>query len=233
MAREEFIHRVWSAADQLAFPRGETGSPHPDRYTPTKGVARPQLWLTPKTLNGFNSEDFTDLPEEKQKELREAVGRFQEFAAEVSPEARVTRDQARRGRELLEQVLALVREVLLPAWGAALDELVDQVTTWSRHQDWAVKRDTKRVRETLLGAYEMPRLLIHSPDGRLLLDPITPFAGAADGLVELCVMPSYDSAKLIHLKDHWYLHPLSAEGRRQPLSEKTFRKAVQYLLQTA
>ena len=42
----------------------------------SRRLARAALWMTPKAVEGYDPEDFRDLPEDQQEELRNAVGRI-------------------------------------------------------------------------------------------------------------------------------------------------------------
>ncbi len=118
-------------------------------------------------------------------------------------------------------------------WLDAVEKIMQDVEAWSRKQDWALRRDPKVVEEDEIGEYTVPRLLIHTIDGRLLFDPITPFvSGGSTGLIELCVMPSYDSIKIVRLEDGWKMLPEKGDGEFVPFTEETFVETVRRLLKT-
>jgi hypothetical protein len=233
MTREAFIRDIWQADRLLAPPRVETDSPYLDTKVLAQALQNADLWLTVKAVEAFDPADFADVAKAQQEALRRAVARFRAVAAEVPAKEPAAPKQAERGREALQHVIAALRAIVLPEWSNALDDLIGNTENWAHHQEWAVKRDSKRLREPLLGTYEAPRLLIHTLDGRFLLDPITRFAAAAEGLVELCLMPSYDSAAVFRVAGQWYLRPFRAGGKQQRWSEETLRKAVHQLLQSA
>ncbi len=116
-------------------------------------------------------------------------------------------------------------------WVAAVDKLLQDAEAWSKKQDWATRRDPKTVNEEEIGEYTVPRLLIHSIDGRLLLDPLTPFAGGgARGVVEFCVMPSYDWVRIIRDQDGWKILPEARSDELRPLTEASFVETARQLL---
>ena len=117
-------------------------------------------------------------------------------------------------------------------WLAAIEKLMQDAEEWSRKQDWATRRDPKKIKERGLGEYIVPRLLIHSIDGRLLLDPMAGEVIGAKGRVELCVMPSYDSVVIARLDDGWKMLPQTGDGDLIPLTEETFVSTVRRLLAT-
>jgi hypothetical protein len=117
-------------------------------------------------------------------------------------------------------------------WVAAVEKLIQDAEAWSKKQDWATRRDPKTLKEKGQGEYIVPRLLIHTIDGRLLLDPIARDVMGATGLVELCVMPSYDSIKIVRFEDGWKMLPEKGDGEFTPLTEETFLATVLRLLKT-
>lgn len=232
MAREAFIRDVWRADRQAGPQQVQTESGDLDGNALAKALRSADQWLTPKAVEAFNSADFAGVSPERGAALQKAVERFREVAAAVPPNAAPKRQQAQLGRQRLEELVSALRTIIEPEWVAALENLVRLVETWARNRKWEVKRDTKQLSEALLRVYSVPRLLLHSPEGRLLLDPVTRFAAGAEGLVELCVMPSYDSAKIVYSEGDWHLQPLRATGRRQVLSEGSFVKIVRQLLES-
>ena len=116
-------------------------------------------------------------------------------------------------------------------WVTAVEQLIRETETWSQAQGWATRREPKTATEDRLGAYTVPRLLIHAPDGRLLLDPIARYVPDALGVVEFCALPSYDSVRLGRTGDGWLLHSDDADAR--PWSEEVFRETALRLLESA
>ena len=51
----------------------------------SRRLARAALWMTPKAVEGYDPEDFRDLPEDQQEGLRNAVGEFEPLADSVPP----------------------------------------------------------------------------------------------------------------------------------------------------
>ena len=118
-------------------------------------------------------------------------------------------------------------------WVAAVEQLVRDAEGWAQKQEWAVRRDVKTVREDRLGQYTVPRLLIHSTTGRLLLDPVVRYVPGAMGVVDLYVLPSYDSVMISRTDEGWHLHPIDPNGIPQAWSERAFVETAQQLMATA
>ena len=232
MAREAFIRSVWRAHRLLVAPRVSVDSPYLDPERVAKVIAKADVWLTPNLLEDFKPQDFADASPEQRAALQRAVEQFQEIARQVPPSGPAPKRQARLGRRYLLTVIEVLRQILLPEWLGALEKLCGEVEEWATRRDWAVKRDKKQLSEPLLGDYSAPRLLIHTLEARLLLDPITRFAAGAEGLAELCVLPSYDSAQILRHRNRWYIRLPDADSRSQMLSEATFVKTVRQLLKS-
>lgn len=121
-------------------------------------------------------------------------------------------------------------EAVRDEWTAAVDGLIADAEQWSKTQGWTTRRDPKTIAEEPLGPYVVPRLLIHNVDGRLLLDPVTRFVVGGLGLVEFCVLPSYDWAKVVRTPAGWQFHPANPNAPHRPWSEPDFLAAARELL---
>lgn len=124
-----------------------------------------------------------------------------------------------------------IREEERVSWIAELKSVVDQAEQWSRRQGWAVRRDSKPITEPMLGTYTVPVLLIHTPQGRLILDPIGRDIVGAEGRVDLCVMPSYDPVPLIKGDHGWEFWSPKSQSPGRSWSEADFVAVAQQLLQ--
>src|SRR5262249_41906726 len=60
-------------------------------------------------------------------------------------------------------------------WVTAVDRFMTEVEGWARKQEWATLRDPKTIDEDRIGAYTVPRLLVHAIFGRFLFDPVCRF----------------------------------------------------------
>jgi hypothetical protein len=118
----------------------------------------------------------------------------------------------------------------LDGWLGEIRQVFDQAKSWAEKREWATKEDEKRLTEDELGTYEVPVLLIHTPQGRLLLDPIARNVFDAEGRIDFCVMPSYDSVILVKNKGIWSFHSTVRNDLRQPWSEESFDHVARELL---
>jgi hypothetical protein len=118
-------------------------------------------------------------------------------------------------------------------WLAAVEQLVQDVEAWACKREWAVRRDVKTITEDRLGSYTVPRTLIHTPAGRLLLDPVARYVQGAQGLVDLYVLPSYDAVMIARNGNSWQLHTGGGNGTNRPWSEQAFEEIAGQLLATS
>jgi|SRR5579872_5651619 len=91
----------------------------------------------------------------------------------------------------------------LTDWVTEVNEVVQQVSAWAKANGWRTLTNHKVITEDFIGKYEVPRLLVHRPDGKLLLDPIARYVAGAAGRFELCAIPSYDSVLLVRADSGW------------------------------
>lgn len=124
------------------------------------------------------------------------------------------------------------REALRAEWLESVEAFIADAEAWSKKQGWATRRDPKTIDEESIGSYTVPRLLIHGVDGRLLLDPVTRFVVGGLGLVDFCVLPSYDWVKLVRTPAGWEFHPAQPDAPHRPWSEKAFVEVARELLAT-
>ena len=124
-----------------------------------------------------------------------------------------------------------VREAERASWIAELKSILDQAEQWARGQDWTVRRDSKPITEPMLGTYTVPVLLIHTPQGRLILDPIGRDIVGAEGRIDLCVMPSYDPMPLVKGEHGWEFWSPKSQATAGSWNEADFVAVAKQLLQ--
>jgi hypothetical protein len=131
------------------------------------------------------------------------------------------------------------RETLRAAWLNRLSALVDSVQGWAEELGWSTRRIDKQMKDSQLGPYEAPALILQQDLTRVLLDPIASSAPHTEGVVDLYRMPAYDDvASLYYYDDNWHVHDQAAgtssaatirEAQAKPLSMETFREVLEEL----
>jgi hypothetical protein len=104
-------------------------------------------------------------------------------------------------------------DLVLKGWLDCLGRLVADVQHWAGELDWSTRLISKKMKDSRLGTYSAPALIIQKETVRVLLDPIGRSAPGADGVVDLYLMPAYDDIASLYLVDDvWRMHYMFAEA---------------------
>src|SRR5690349_3999612 len=92
-------------------------------------------------------------------------------------------------------------------WLRRLDELLTRVKGWAEGAGWRTRVIEKSMRDTALGPYKAPAMLMQRETVEVILDPVGRFAPGTDGVVDLYLLPAYDDIARLYLVDGvWKLH---------------------------
>ena len=83
------------------------------------------------------------------------------------------------------------------AWVRFVEELVEEIKGWVQ-PEWSTRVVEKDMRDSVLGRYRLPSLLMQREIARVLPEPITRFAPGVDGVVDLYLMPAFDDIATIY-----------------------------------
>jgi len=98
-------------------------------------------------------------------------------------------------------------DVLRKEWIGRLSLLVNDIETWAKSFDWTVRRVDKSMKDSEIGSYRAPGLLLQKEFTRILLDPISRTTPGSEGLVDLYIMPAFDDIASIYYHDRrWNVH---------------------------
>jgi hypothetical protein len=92
-SREQFLANFRVARNLFAHPRVEADSPTIDTASISDALTRGALWLTPKSVEGFDAADFPELKADRQAELLDAVQAFKSVASQVPADQPLTKEQ--------------------------------------------------------------------------------------------------------------------------------------------
>jgi hypothetical protein len=230
MARQEFyddLRRVYG----LAFPTEvETAAPlvNPDEMR--RKLRGSPFWLAPKSVEAYHPEDFNDLDAGRQEELKRAVDTFGSIAKVVTRNAPLTEDQLREGLRAFATLLSIVRPLILQEWVAEVVRRVAEAEEWCASKEWLARRKSKSLKDKFLGSYDAPQLHVSAFDNHFLLAPVARFAPGTSGLLDLALLPSYDSVLVVHSAGQWRIDPVEADTRRRPWSKAAFIDTVTQLI---
>jgi hypothetical protein len=236
MPKDEFVQNLRLAASTVA-PSVHTDSEQLSARQISRRLARAALWMTPKAVEGYDPEDFRDLPKDQQEDLRNAVGEFKPLASSVPPDEPATDEQYKRGLELFTRIVSLVREPILAEWKDSVERIVAETEAWAVKHNWICRREKKTVSERLLDSYELSQLMIHADGSFIVLNPVARFVPGALGVVDLTLVPSYHFLSIPRKKDGWHLQMDPGRKGGLPVSkdwnENSFVEAVTWLRQRA
>ena len=134
-------------------------------------------------------------------------------------------------------------EELREQWLARLSGLVETIRDWAQDLDWSTRRIEKKMKDSQIGAYEAPALILQKETARVLLEPIARSAPGAEGVVDLYLMPAFDDVATLYFYDGgWQLHHASPgssaiatarEAEHRPLSKEAFRSVLEAMVRDA
>ena len=146
MSKQEFISNFRIAEEFLFFhPRVEADSAQFDTQAVAQKLALAlAIWLTPRSVRGFNAAEFPELGPDRRRELEQAVQAFLEVASQVPAKEPATLEQYDNGKaafakllEILEPYLAISDEEATVA--RILKTL--EFPSWSVNWDFELRSD--------------------------------------------------------------------------------------------
>lgn len=114
-------------------------------------------------------------------------------------------------------------------WLTLLDELFQDIASWSEDRDWLVHRDKKKLEEPF-GTYQAPYLAIRTPQGRFVVNPIARYVMSADGRVDMEAWPSFNRAVILRDGGKWKVRRDSTFARLMPWNRQMFLRLARELV---
>jgi hypothetical protein len=106
--KREFLRNFSIARNLFAHPQVESDSPNIDKEAIAGMLARAAIWLTPRSVAGFNAADFPELGPNRQKELQSAVEDFLSVANQVPADKPATDEQYRNASVAFMKLLDIL-----------------------------------------------------------------------------------------------------------------------------
>lgn len=110
--RRSFLDNLRVARNLFAHPQVHTDSAEIDAEKTAIALARAAIWLTPRSVAGFDIADFPELTEGQQIELQAAVKDFLSVANQVPADKPATIEQYRSACSTLQSILSLLNSYL-------------------------------------------------------------------------------------------------------------------------
>jgi hypothetical protein len=92
-SKEQFLANLRVARNLFVHSRVEADTPTIDTASISDALTRSALWLTPKSVEGFDAADFPELKTDRQAELLKAVQAFEAVASQVPADKPPTKEQ--------------------------------------------------------------------------------------------------------------------------------------------
>jgi hypothetical protein len=107
----------------------------------------------------------------------------------------------------------------LTRWVTRANELAAMISDWSRLEGWTIESETKLLSEKGIGDFQVPRLEITMPEGRVIFEPIGRTFGG--GLrIDLEGWPTLSRVKV--MGDDWRIITDSNVPLRVPWNRESF-----------
>lgn len=227
MAKEIFIDNLRTAARWLPRPtvNSELGK-RADAHLASV-LYSADVWLTSRSVDGFDPADYEDWPKREREQLAKDVADFLAIAMQVPANKPASEIQSRKARTHLEGAMEIVRRHLVREWRHAQDSMLSEAKAAAASKHWYVEQDEKDVSENLLGDYKAPRLRVRTPDKEVVLDPIAYFGSGRQGVVDLVVLPTYETEYLITFKNAcWQIVSRRGTFNSRPFTQRTFVNSI-------
>lgn len=142
--KQEFLTNLRIARNLYFHSRVEADSAAIDADTTQNQIARAAIWLTPKSVNGFDVADFSELGATRQRELQEAVQGFLNVAKQVPAQKTSTKSQLDQATVEFKKILEILAPYLLPtSEGDEVERALESVTFpgWVVNWDYELGSD--------------------------------------------------------------------------------------------
>jgi hypothetical protein len=143
-SKQDFLTNFRLARNLFAHPRVDTDNAALDKDSIKRMVVRAALWLTPKSVAGFNAAHFLELGAARQLELQRLVSEFREIATSVPPNKPATGDQYDRARLIFMELMEILDPYLFsPQEGKQVEEALKKVAfpPWALNWDYELGSD--------------------------------------------------------------------------------------------
>ncbi len=135
----------------------------------SESLARAAIWLTPKSVAGFNAADFSELGPAKQAELLAAVQSFKAVADQVPSDKPATKEQYGNASVAFARILEILKPYLpIPDEGRRVEEALRNVEfpSWVVNWDYELASDSDGVAAVWVNVFADERAVPSSQLGR-------------------------------------------------------------------
>jgi len=140
IVKQEFLDNFRVARNLFVHRHVPVDSPQGD----PRAIARASIWLTPKSVRGFDPNDFRDLDDDRRKELERALTEFLAVAGEVPASQAATPEQLARAQLVFATLLQILEPYLpTPVEGEEVERALENVELppWVVNWDYELGTD--------------------------------------------------------------------------------------------
>jgi len=145
MAKQDFLDNFRIARNLFFHPHVETDSPSLDQETMQRIIGRAAIWLTPRSVKGFNAADFPELGLDRQRELQDSVQAFLAIATKVPPKEAATKEQLGNAQVAFQKILEILQPYLpTPQEGGKVEDALKAIAfpSWVVNWDYELGSDS-------------------------------------------------------------------------------------------
>lgn len=145
MAKQEFLDNFRTARNLFVHAGARADDPQLDPQSVAQRQAQAAIWLTPKSVQGFDADDFPELGADRQSGLKAAVREFSEVASQVPPTEPPTPEQLTRATAAFTKMLVILeRYVPTPQEGDRVRDAIRAVAfpPWVANWDYELVSDS-------------------------------------------------------------------------------------------
>ena len=143
-SKQDFLTNFRLARNLFVHPRVDTDSALLDQDSIKRMSVRAALWLTPKSVAGFNAAHFPELGTDRQLELQRLVKEFREIATSVPANKPATTYQYDSAKLVFMKILEILDPYLFsPQEGTQVEEALRKVEfpPWALNWDYELGSD--------------------------------------------------------------------------------------------
>lgn len=221
MAKNDFFQNVRRAVGFVA-PRAVADNPYTKPHEIERALRGATIWLTPRSVEGFDPRDFGELSPNDRDNLATSVESFVDIARKVDLKKPATADEVDRALPRFMSIFGVVQKSMRDEWRDAAEQLSDQARIWAEKREWPCKRYPKQISEDLIGAYELTKLVFAVEGSQLVLSPVGRFVPGSEGMFDLAVLPDYETAMVIRHQGKWFVQSFPDKDVREEWTEAAF-----------
>ncbi len=156
MSKQEFLENFRVGRNFFAHSQVHTDSSAMDAPEMEKMIARAAIWLTPKSVKGFDANDFKELGPDRQRELQAAVNEFLNVAEQVPPAEPASERQLHAAQAAFAKLLPILEPYTpTPQEGKDVDEVLNRVELpqWVVNWDYELGSDEDGIPAVWINLY--------------------------------------------------------------------------------